>query len=278
MHSSKDHGLVGAALATAVLLAITLTSVIAQAQPCPATSKDRWFTFNVDVAHCELGAAEGQPVPVTSGRAYNVYCPGRMTKENTGEVALALLKVKRFPNDTTYLINIPGNRIPDDYTTPYGLVPTLRAGVSSAYHASWSVDHLSHYNCERNGVAGVATHFKLAVYALPEPSKIAEFAKLVNQSGTIWLGKTMEREYKLTIHIVAGSRVAKSKAVGRAALARDAEFLSQIRTRRVRACVLPSTDIQCNPCTATQTSDKLVVRVQFVERERACPPDSVWIQ
>lgn len=244
-----------------------LTAADASAAPCPVDSQERWFTYTLDAKHCQVGTAEGNAPRATKGRYYNVYCPGRMTTTDAVQVARALA------NGT---LNVPSNRIVQDYKQTYNLVPKVYGDGTP--HVSNGIVHLSHYGCQRNGTPGVATHFKVHMIARPNAAHIAKYAQKRNQSGVIAIGRGMEREYHLPIHIQALDKNYMPDTVGVWLLNRDLGVRSELKSKNARLCVMKSTDIQCSPC---NTSDKLVVRTQIVEKGRSCPPDTApngWME
>lgn len=247
-----------------VLAASVLTSAVAPAAPCPTGSAEQWFTYQLDAKNCILGSAEGNPPRATQGRYYNVYCPGRMTKENAVAVARALT------NGST---SVGGYRVINEYKQTYNLKPEVYG--EGTLHASNSIVHLNHYNCQTGGKNGVATHFKVHVIARPNAVQIASFAAKKKDSGQIKVGKSFDREYYLPVHIKSQDRV-MADYVGIHALTRDTAIRSQLAKANARMCVMLSTDIQCAPCAS---SDKLVVRTQLVAKGRACPPEHRgWIE
>lgn len=244
--------------------------------PCPIGSLDRSFRMDRDLQHCVVGAAEGNAVGARHGRIYNVFCPGRMSKNQAVEVAEAL--ARNTPP-------VAGNPIPSDYSA-LGLVPryafptAARGGVADDLGG---IHHWFHYEC---GTRGVATHVKVEIAPRRVSSlDIAKHCAKVNRAGVIRQEGRVDIEYKCKIHLFPIEREDRRgvsncpgctpplvKTVARRLVAVDVQPTAQ--SQGLQTCLLPSTDIQCHPCTS---SNKLVARMTFVRRGASCPRGSAFV-
>lgn len=107
---------------------------------------------------------------------------------------------------------------------------------------------------------------RIAVY-----KRIGRTCQRARQSGRVVIGGRRDHEYRCRTHIQANERRRAVIPVSITALRMDRNFIMQLKSKNVTACILPSTDIQCAPCA---TSDKLVTRMTFVRKGAICPPNT----
>lgn len=99
--------------------------------------------------------------------------------------------------------------------------------------------------------------------------QIANDCTLRAQSGGIAANTRMDRDYFCRTHLRSDERHVAFE-VAEKLLNRD--VMAQARSRRLKACLLDATDIQCAPCS---TTDRLIARMTFVPADRACPANTV---
>lgn len=247
-----------------------MTGYANAAPPCPSGSAERSFNLERDLPNCIFGRTEGNSVGARYGRFYNVYCPGRMSKNQAVDVANALSR------DIPHVANNP---IPADFTR-FGLTPRYRyssAAAGSRADSFRGIHHWNHYTC---GSRGVATHIKIEIGSqAPSSQEVAQHCSEVNRSGSVRVGSQVNIEYRCAIHLKPSER----RRLYRTSLCPDCrppwvQEVAAVKSRvdivpaaqaaGVKTCLLNSTDIQCAPC---QTSNKLVARLAFVSSGDSCP-------
>lgn len=234
--------------------------------PCPTGSQDRAFNPARDLENCVVGTREGEPPQSRHGTVFNVFCPGRMSKSQAVDVANALARGQ------------PANPIPRAYRRVnleprYIRASTVRPGDTSGIHG-WN-----HFTCGP-GQRQVATHVKIEFGAeAPSSETIAGTCTEVNRSGSVRIGAQAEIQYRCNIHIMAHERRQNGRRpwvpqIARTLIQNDPGIGATARAAGAHVCILPSTDIQCAPCTS---SDNLVVRVSTVRRGEQCPAGTSFI-
>lgn len=222
------------------------------ATPCPKFPyKDGAFNYSRDAANCVLGAIEGGSPGSRVSRQYNLYCPGRMSTADAIRVGNAMAAGSIKPS---------GVDMRKEFAK-FELKPLLAVNNP--------VPHRFEYGCSRNGKPTVATHVKLRFGSDPIRPSAAHHARYCkdtgSQSGNITIGKRMDREYRCDLHFWHAEN-GKAQDTARVLLSRD--FQAEARAKQAKVCLLGSTDMQCAPCSST---NKLVVRVQTVEKGGTCP-------
>lgn len=184
---------------------------------------------------------------------YNIYCPGRIPTQGWATVGQKIAE---------------GAKIKDTQgRTVSPIVDQHRAADFGVKYIG--MPHVFHYSC----MGKVATHIKVRVrstHAGPPPEPQCSF---VRQSGGTGVGQRMDREYKCVSPLFRNTqRGGWDSMVKQVSL----KLVSgEVARSAVKAggklCVLPSTDIQCEPC---RHSDKLIVRTKTVAAHQRCPKGS----
>lgn len=245
-------------------IAVGLTVWVSSASAvCPserAAPPDAPFVYERDATHCVLAnGKDGVPESRQPVR-YRVTCPGRMTPEDAQRVGRALIADRPLQ---IAVEDLPKTRLSIREMSGFadrGLRPVF-VGVS---------DLSQHKDCRYRNQRVVCTDFKVTVKMQPlGPVEIAKHCTEVNQSGSIALGKRMDREYKCRVHFLS-SEASLVPEVTRLLLKRD--YLEEARSKKLRVCALRDTSFQCAPCS---TTDKLVVRVVSYSKDMPCPAGTI---
>ena len=198
--------------------------------PCPPNSAgDRAFSFASDATSCVFGKIEGNTVGSAQPRVYNVYCPGRMTPADAERVGRALA---------------------DGSLLPSSPIRTEFKAMDSDPHFD-KIDHRFHYSCQSGGRSCVATHIKVLVrrgnvFGTPVPI-YAKHCQQINQSGGVFRGSNLERQYRCALHFLFDGRNVAQETT-KHLFRNDSGLLAGLRANDLKLCVLASTDIQCAPC------------------------------
>lgn len=113
--------------------------------------------------------------------------------------------------------------------------------------------------------------FKGIVDATPytRVDAVARDCSLRAQSGALAANTRMDRDYRCRTHFESGERHVAFEVAERLV---QRELMASATARRLKVCMLKSTDIQCAPC---NTTDRLIVRVTTVNANASCPADTV---
>ena len=229
---------IGLILASAAV--VSTTSSDSAATP-PPTSKC-WAT-----AHPSVTFYSKPPPEHRFGRKYNVICKVPGVRQSD------MFEVSRQCAKGAAALAGYKNEVASDYA-PFGISP--RPGKATFFEQRAN-----------------ETHIVVEMGADATAGQIAKYCTKVNQSGVLAKGQNMDREYRCKVHIMNSERN-KAQEVGR--LLMTSEMLTEARAAHLRVCLLPSTDIQCAPCTS---SDKLVVRVSSVAKGTLCPAGTIgWVE
>lgn len=201
------------------------------------------------VSKCVFTMREGS-VKRGESALYNVYCPTRISQDIASGVGVLLQTGKAT-------LSGGKNPILDDHK-PLGLTPATRG-----------TPHRYEYGCWIDGKPGVATHLKLDVvnFDLDARRRIADNCSFQgSQNGGIAVNAYVDREYSCQYPFRRDDAADIVRDVSATLLKRD--LLTQVRAMDSKICLLPSTNIQCAPCTF---SNKLVTRMQIRHKVNACP-------
>jgi hypothetical protein len=225
-------------LLSSIATALTISS---DALAAPPTTSCYAFALPAGIGYAK------PPPEVRVNRLYSVVCfAPNVSEADMFWVAEQL--ARGAPARSGYT-----NEIPRDYA-PFGIQPYVR------FH-----DSLRH--------GSETTTLRANVWARATPDQITKFCTSVNQSGILAKNQNMDREYRCRVQIQSVERD-KAQEVGRKLISRD--MLAEARTKDLRVCLLPTTDIQCAPC---HTSDKLIVRVRSVAKGSLCPAGTIgWVE
>ena len=252
--------LAGLALAAAAL--VMPEYVGAAPVVCPSRSQgDHPFTMT-NIGECVWVNNDHNRVP-TLGESidYNIYCPGRIPVTDDA-VGTAIVGGTMIKNSDRHVFN------------PI-LAQHAARGLRPVYV---DTPHVFHYNCVIGSAACVATHIKVRVRATAlDKSGWPKCKAFGSQNGDIALNARMDREYKCESPMFHSS---DRGGFGSLVKLVAADLLRKEDVARAAAlggkvCLLPSTDIQCAPCTR---SDKLIVRVKTVPVGMSCPTDSLEVR
>ncbi len=256
------RGLIASALGLIASIGVSIPSAQGAPPVCPAGSAgDRWFhEAGNRMSECIYVNNDHNAMPRRGEFTYyNVYCPHRLRNEDAFRIGEGIAS---------------GAVISD--TSGRQVRPVRDQHQARGLQANFSgVPHVYHYSCQTQNRAGVATHIKVKVKS-SDPNVVENVARSCrhfgSQNGDVVPGARMDREYKCTNQLRNDERNRGGIVHQVAARLIERDSLATARTRNAKICILPSTDIQCAPC---NTSDKLVVRVQSVRRDQACPAGTV---
>lgn len=201
---------------------------------------------------------------------YNIYCPGRIPVNDQLKQARAI-----------GAMIVAGAVISDSEQT--GVNPIVSQHRAASLKATFvDTPHVFHYGCHAVGGTGVATHIKVRVKATPAtPPPGPPCVAFGSQNGAIERDARMDREYRCNPKIHASQRGGFGSSVKAIAMSllksappstpSQETDLAKANKNGLKICLLDSTDIQCAPCT---WSDKLIVRVLTIAKNRACPANS----
>jgi len=242
------------------IFAILIVGVSAQTKAgtlavCPQGSEGDHAFRPRDISKCVWVVNDHNKKPSSRSEVdYNIYCPGRMTQKDVNRVGAKIVSGTPIRNQAQHKMN----PVVEQHQKA-GLVPHYR-----------SVPHRYEYACWLGEKHSVATHFKLRVYATPSGLSGGRNCRYFgSQNGGIAINAVMDREYKCSglFHNYEKGNTVWQHA--KSLVKRD--FIKEIKKVNGKACILKTTDIQCDPCTK---SDKLIVRVKTVSKASHCPANT----